>query len=160
VLTFASSAGSTATTRTSSSALEDRERRTAVGTGKWARARDGDVGAGVGEGTERVGADVRAVDGEDDADVVPSGTQPGHQAGERRPCRGAVVDERKGEREPVAALSHGQPLVARLAEHPPGTLGERLAVEPCERLRRAEPPARAAHEQDARHLSSTRHACE
>ena len=39
-------------------------------------------------------------------------------------------------------------LVARFAENPPCALGERLALELHERLRRAEPRARAAHQQD------------
>ena len=42
------------------------------------------------------------------------------------------------------------PLVARLAEQAPGAVAERLAVEHRELLRRAEPRARPAHEQDPR----------
>ena len=68
----------------------------------------------------------------------------------------AVVEELERQLEPVRALADREPLVARLAEHAPGPLGERLAAEPGERLRRAEARARAADEQDARQ-ARTRH---
>ena len=47
-------------------------------------------------------------------------------------------------------------MLTRLAERPPAALGERLAAEPRERLRRAEATRRAADEQDARQ-PCTRH---
>ena len=53
----------------------------------------------------------------------------------------------------LAALADGDPLVAGFAERAPRALRERLALEPCERLRRAEALARAADEQDARQRS-------
>ena len=44
----------------------------------------------------------------------------------------------------------GEPLVARLPEQAPGSIGERLSLVLGELLRRAEPTARPADEQDPR----------
>ena len=78
--------------------------------------------------------------------------QAGDEPGDRRAHVGAVVQQLERKLEPVGELADGDPLGARLAEHAPRTLRERLAVDARERLRRAEARARAADEQDARQL--------
>jgi len=101
------------------------------------------------EAPQGVGRHERAVDRKEDADVVPGRTQPRDDAGDRRTDVGRVVDERKGEREPVGCLAEREPLVAGLAERAPRFFRERLAVEPSERLGRAEARARSAQKQHA-----------
>ena len=86
------------------------------------------------------------------ADLVRSRAQPGDDAGDRRAHLGAVVEHGERELEPVRRLADGDPLVAE-RERLPADLGERAAVEAGERLRRAEPRARAADEQNARQAS-------
>ena len=86
--------------------------------------------------------------GIDDRDVVRRRAQPG---GDRRDRAGPGIVQRR-ERQPVAPTD-GDPLVADLPEQPPRTLGERLPLEPGERLRRAEAAARAADEQDPGQLA-------
>ena len=85
---------------------------------------------------------------------------PASDADDRRPQLRAFVEDRKRKLE-LAGLPDGEPLVARLAEHPPRPLGERLAAKPRERLRRPEPRRRAADEQHAREPGhrTTRSAC-
>ena len=77
----------------------------------------------------------------------------------RRAARRRDRGSRRAPRSPSASTGNGSvlvaladrdALVARLAERPPGALGERLVAEARERLRRAEARARAADEQHAR----------
>jgi len=99
----------------------------------------------------------RHVDGHDDGHVVSGSAEARDDTGERRPDGRAVVEHRERERERVGALADGDRLVAGLGQQPPDPLGERLVAEARERLRRAEPAARSADEEDPRQ-ASIRHA--
>jgi len=70
------------------------------------------------------------------------------------PAHGVVLERGRGSL--PFTLLHGEPLVADLAEGVPRALGERLAVQPRERLRRAEAGACTADEQHTRQVR-TRH---
>ncbi len=89
---------------------------------------------------QRRGGEARHVDRDDDGDLVGRGPQSGR---DRRDRTGARIVE--------TARPDPDPLVARLAEEPPGAVAERLALELRELLRRAEARARAAREQDPRY---------
>ena len=138
--------------------LQHRERRLAV----RARQRPGlrgsgiRAGAGLGEPAEKLGGHERAVDRQADGEAGLGCGQPGHDAGNRRPHLGPVVQHRERQLRPVP-LPDGDALVARLPERPPRALRKRLSPEPGQRLRRAEPARGAAEEQDARQAFS-RHA--
>ena len=98
--------------------------------------------------------DERAVDREEDRGLGRGGTEPGDDADERRLRLGRLDDD--GKRELELALPDRQPCLERLAENPPGPLGERLATERRERLGRAEAGRGAADEQHARRRGHAR----
>ena len=137
--------------------VEHGERGLSVRAGQRPARRRGGVGAGGREGVEVLPTQERRVDRDRDDQVVRRRPQTGDEAGDRRAHVRPVIQERKRQLEAVRVLADGEPLVAGLAEQPPGPLRERLAVESRERLRRPEPPARPADQQDARQLSM-RHA--
>ncbi len=128
---------------------EGGQRGLAIRARERARLRDGDVAARAGERAERVGRDVRHVDRQDDAHVGARGAQSGDEPMNRSALFDAVREHR--ERKLLVALPDRDALVARLPERPPGALCERLALDARERLRRAEPRARPADEQDSRY---------
>ena len=101
---------------------------------------------GIAQGAQRARGHQRDVHGEDDGHVVPGGAEPCDHAVHRRPGGGAVVED--VERKHVGLLPDDQHLVARLGQQPVPTLGERLAPEPRERLRRPEPLRGASDEED------------
>ena len=110
-------------------ALEYRQRALAVGTRQGARRRYRRVRASLGERTKGVRGHERAVDREAEADVVRGRSHAGDEARERSPDWSSVVEERKGEGEPVRGLADGDSLVAYLPEQPPGPRRERLLAE-------------------------------
>jgi hypothetical protein len=65
------------------------------------------------------------------------------------PDVGAVVEQGKRQRQRVGVFADGDALVAGVAEHAPGPLGERLTIELCQRFRRAEAATATAGEQHA-----------
>ena len=105
---------------------------------------------------EHGGRHPRGVDRQNHARFVRSGAQAGDDPGDRRPDVALVVEHREGQREPVGRLPDRDPLAAERQRFPPD-LGEGAAVDACERLRRAEPRARAADEQDAGQPGAIRH---
>ena len=111
------------------------------------------IAAGSGELPQVVGLQTRHVDRNDDGDLGCGGTETSDEADERGPHLAPVVEERKRELEPVRRLPHGQALAADLGEEPPRPLGECLALEFGESLRRAEARAGPADEEDPRQAS-------
>ena len=136
-------------------ALEDGKGAPRVGTGQRPGLGDSGVRARIAQLEQKRARDERRSTGR------TTHTSWSRRAGRRRAPpwrRGSrpVVEERERELEPVRDLADGEPLLARLAERPPGAVGEGLSLPLRERLRRAEAPARAADEQDARQVR-TRH---
>ena len=124
--------------------LEHRQQRAGV----RARERDdgGRDGGRIAQGAQRPRGHQRDVHGEDDGHVVPGGAEPCDHTVHGCPGDGAVVED--VERKHVRLLPDDQDLVARLGQEPVPTLGERLAPEPRERLRRPEPLRGASDEED------------
>jgi DNA-3-methyladenine glycosylase I len=116
------------------------------------RARLGHGGRGA-EGAHGGGGEQRTVDRDDHRGRIRGRPEARDDAGDRRPDVGAVVEHRERQRQLVGGLADGDPLTARGAEHAPHAFRERLGAEARERLRRPEPAARAADEQDARQPS-------
>jgi hypothetical protein len=137
--------------------LEHAERGLAIRARKRAGRRHRRIGAGRGESLDRSCREERHVDGEDDGHVAAGGAQPCDDADDRRSDGRAVVEDREGQRERLVALADGDRLVAGIGQQAPGPLGERLVAEPGEGLRRPEPAARSADEEDPRQ-ASIRHA--
>ena len=102
-----------------------------------------------GEPQQALRGDEWTVDREYEADVMTRRAQSGDEARDGSAHVGAVVEDRKRERQRVGLLPDGDPLLAGRAQHAPGTLGKRLAPEERQCFRRAEAAARAAHEQNA-----------
>ena len=136
--------------------LERGQRRPPVGAGERARAtsarrrgrrrraRAGASGVTSGQSTGRT---TQTLGGR--------GAQPGDEPDDRSAQLAAVVEHRERQRRARRRACPPRGGAARLAERPPAALGERLAAEACERLRRAEAGRGAADEQDARQAVAT-----
>ena len=121
--------------------------------------RHGPISAGIRKGREQLRRHERAVHGENHTDVMGRCPQRGYDTHDRRTDIRAVVEDGEWEVESVSELAHGDPLLAKLAEHAPAPLRERLAVEPRQRLRRSE-PRRSAPDEQRPGQWATRHASE
>ena len=100
--------------------------------------------------TQRLRRDERAVDGQHDAEVVRGRAQPGDHAEDGSALARAVVETGNGERRaPSAALPTASTSSQTSPSRRQPALGERLAAEARERLRRAEALGGAADEQDS-----------
>ena len=108
---------------------------------------------GLGENAERVGSDERAVDRKREADVVRRRPQARDDAEDRRALLRSVVEHRERQLERGLCLPDSEYFVTDLVQGPPRPLGERLAPELRERLRRAEALRCAADEEDPRRRS-------
>ena len=93
---------------------------------------------------------VRAVDGQEDAQLAARAAEAGDHAGQRGTCLALVVQDWEGQGKGVGRFADGEPFVAP-GEGAPGSLRERLVAQPGKRFRRAEAGARSADEQHACH---------
>ena len=110
-----------------------------VGPGQRARLRDRGVAAGIRECAQVARLEQRAVDREHERHAGRRRAQPGDEPGERRLHADSVVAHRERQLRGIVLswrgrLAEREPLVAHLAEQPPGALGERLVAEARERL--------------------------
>jgi hypothetical protein len=97
--------------------------------------------------TQELRCHERAVDRQEDGDLVRGCAQARHHARDRRLRLGRLDEHLEGEVE--VALADGDPFVTGFTERPPCPLCERLPAQTGERLRRTEPRGSAADEQDA-----------
>jgi len=116
------------------------------GSRQRAGLRDGRITACLAERTHDLGSDPGAVDGQEHDDIVRSSVQARDNARDRRTDLGGVVDHVERQ---LAGLADDEHLVTYLTEDAPCPVDERLTLDLRERLRRAEPTARPADEDDA-----------
>ena len=136
-------------------ALEDGQSRTSIGTGQRAGLRDGGVDVFSGRSGERAQErrrDEGHIGREDDAELRPGETETGREADDGGTYLAPVVEDGKRKRERVLPLPHRDHLREGFGEDAVRALGEALSLKGGERLRRAEPAARAADEENAGQL--------
>lgn len=135
--------------------FEHGQRRAAVGAGQGPGLRRGDVGpfGRLGELLKKLGRQERHVRRNDDTDLGAREAQPGRDADDCRAVLAPVVQDLKRQRQVVRRLPHDDNTTEGFFEDSVSALGKCLPAEARERLRRAEPRARAADEQDTGYVS-------
>src|SRR5439155_16020692 len=97
--------------------LERRQHVAAIRAGKWTARRG--RGRMCGEPQQALRGDEWTVDREYEADVMTRRAQSGDEARDGSAYVGAVVEDRKRERQRVGLLPDGDPLLAGRAQHAP-----------------------------------------
>ena len=143
--------------------LEDRKRRDAKSGRERPRRERGRLGAvfarSGGKRAQEVGRDERHVGRKDDAELRLRKRQSGRHADDRGASLATVVEDRERQREPIFVLADDDHTREGSGERSVRALCERRPADRRERLRRPEPAARAADEENARYVV-IRHASE